>query len=136
MSEELQSPAREQPSANGRDGKGRFSKGWKGGPGNPLGSKVDKLRSALLGAVTKEDIEAIAKRLVLDAQKGDVQAVHELFDRIFGKAKEAIVVTGADGGAVQHDLNHKFDHERFAELYLQRSRRNRDGEPVASPNGN
>ena len=36
----------------GRDRSGRFAPGNRGGPGNPLGGKIAKLRAALVEAVT------------------------------------------------------------------------------------
>ena len=77
------------PSPNGRDHRGRFSKGWKGGPGNPLGGQVARLRSALVEAVTEDDITAIAQKLVEMAKAGDVAAIREVLNRTLGKPTEA-----------------------------------------------
>lgn len=59
---------------NGRDERGRFAPGWKGGPGNPFGSQVAKLRSALLEAISEKDVRRIVRKLVAKAGKGDVIA--------------------------------------------------------------
>jgi len=52
------------PSTNGdngdRDERGRFARGNPGGTGNPHAAKVARLRSALLNAVTEQDIMDIA----------------------------------------------------------------------------
>ena len=77
---------------NGRDERGRFAQGWKGGPGNPLAKRVAELRAALLAAVTPEDIDAIARVLVQKAKGGDVVAVKELLDRCIGKAPAPVVL--------------------------------------------
>ncbi len=73
---------------NGRDGRGRFAQGNSGGPGNPHAGKVAKLRSALLAAVTEEDVRQIVERLVQLAKDGDLAAVRELFLRTIGRPLE------------------------------------------------
>ena len=80
--------ARGAPSPNGRTAKGRFAKGNLGGPGNPHGSQVAKLRAALLDAVSIEDIEAVARTLVAQARAGEIQAARELLNRVMGKAPD------------------------------------------------
>lgn len=90
----------------------RFKKGHKGGPGNPLAAQVNQLRAALAGAVTPADIAGIAQQLITEAKDGNVAAAHELFDRLFGKAKQPLEVTGKDGRSVK--IKHVFDLERFA----------------------
>ena len=79
----------ETPFGDGRGPGGRFAKGNPGGPGNPLGGKVSKLRAALVQAVTEEDIRAIASRLVEDAREGDLGATRELLLRTLGRPVEA-----------------------------------------------
>ena len=48
----------------GGAGKGRFTMGNKGGPGNPFARKVAALRQALLDSITPEDIQGVAARLL------------------------------------------------------------------------
>ncbi len=43
------------------------------------------MRRALLGAVTPDDMEAIAQTLLAAAKGGDLQAAALLFDRVLGK---------------------------------------------------
>ncbi len=74
--------------SNGRDSSGRFAAGNKHGRGNPLAQQAQKLRVALLGAVTEEDIEAIIARLIESAKAGDVVAAREVLDRTIGKASQ------------------------------------------------
>ena len=81
--------APETPSPNGRDGCGRFAKGNSGGPGNPAGGKAERLRHALLNAVTEKDIAEIAAALIASAKTGDVQAVRELLNRTLGRPTDA-----------------------------------------------
>ena len=80
------------PFVDGRDSSGRFAKGNPGGPGNPMASKVSRLRSALIGAVTEQDIHDIAETLVGLAKGGDITATRELLLRTLGKPVEADLV--------------------------------------------
>ena len=72
----------------GRDAGGRFVKGHAGGPGNPHSQKVQQLRTALLAAVSPEDLVEVVKALITNAKAGDVFAARELLDRCLGKAKQ------------------------------------------------
>ena len=90
MSKTTKNPLPDDPSADGangggRDGLGRFAAGNSGGPGNPHGRQVAKLRAALLEAVTPEDLREIVEKLVESAKAGSIQAAHELLDRCLGK---------------------------------------------------
>ena len=76
------------PSPNGRDGRGRFVPGWKGGPGNPHAAQVARLRAEMLDAVTPDDMRAIVSRLVELAKGGDVRAIKEVLDRTLGRPQE------------------------------------------------
>ena len=82
------------PSPNGPNGRdaatGRFAKGWKGGPGNPHAQQVAQLRSALLEAVTPDDVKAVAAKLVEMALGGDLAAIREVLDRTVGRAEVAV----------------------------------------------
>lgn len=78
----------EGPSTNGRDGRGRFAPGNAGGPGNPHGASVAKLRTALIAAVSEEDIKAIVDGLVTQARSGSVPAAKEVLERVLGKPVE------------------------------------------------
>ena len=78
--------------ANGRDEKGRFAQGWKGGPGNPLAKRVAQLRSMILEAVTEEDLRAVVVALIKKAKGGDVMAARELLDRLVGKSAAPVLL--------------------------------------------
>ena len=78
-----------QPFGDGRDSKGRFTKGNSGGPGNPDTKNIGKRRSALFNAETMDDMIAVARQLVDLAKGGDVRAIKELFDRTLGRPLEA-----------------------------------------------
>jgi len=58
----------------GRDARGRFAPGWKGGPGRPRRQVEDDYLKALCDTVAPTDIVEIAKRAVEDAKKGDSRA--------------------------------------------------------------
>ncbi len=81
------------PSPNGqsvtdhRTGNGRFARGNPGGPGNPHARRTGMLRSAMLEAVTEDDVRAVVRGLVDRAKAGDAVAVRELLDRVTGKAR-------------------------------------------------
>ena len=75
---------------NGRDKQGRFIVGNKGGPGNPHAKQVALLRGALLSAMTPEDLHDIIRMLIEKALGGNVSAIKELLDRLYGKPKVAV----------------------------------------------
>jgi len=69
---------------NGRDGKGRFTKGNHGGPGNPHAQHVARLREALLKAVKPDDIKAVIEAMLRNAKDGNVACARELLNRLLG----------------------------------------------------
>ena len=71
---------------NGRDTKGRFTPGNSIGRGNPYAKRVQRLRAALLEAVTEQDIQDIVATLVSAAKNGDTVAAREVLDRTIGKS--------------------------------------------------
>lgn len=71
-----------------RNQDGRFAPGNKLSKGNPLAGSVARLRTALVQAVTPEDIEAIIKTLVKKAKKGDIAATRIILERCLGKPIE------------------------------------------------
>src|SRR5262245_25101507 len=77
------------PPLPGRDCNGRFTNNNQGGPGNPHARRVAALRSALLKAVTEEDIAAVAQRLLEQAKQGDVASARLLFAYALGKPQAA-----------------------------------------------
>ncbi len=77
---------------NGRAGNGRFAPGWKGGPGNPHGRRVARLRSALLKSAKPDDVRKVMAALLAAAQGGDVAACREYLNRLVGPAIEIDIV--------------------------------------------
>lgn len=92
----------------GREANGRFAKGNPGGPGNPGASRVHELRAALLSAVTAVDVRKIVKKLVELAKDGNLDAAGLLFDRVFGKAPQALAIAevteDVSGGGGRHGV--------------------------------
>jgi hypothetical protein len=74
----------------GRDAKGRFAKGNKGGPGNPFARKIAMLRQTLVNFVTEEDMKHIAFVLKMKAESGDIQAMKLLFQYVIGKPTDVV----------------------------------------------
>ena len=73
-----------------RDSAGRFATGNPGGPGNPFARRVAQLRSALLDAVSDDDLREIVSALVTRAKAGDVVAAREVLTRIIGKPGDSV----------------------------------------------
>lgn len=67
-----------------RDTKGRFTAGNQIGKGRPIGSKVDRLRRAMISAVTPDDIREIISVLIGLAKAGDLTAAKIVLDRVLG----------------------------------------------------
>src|SRR5579871_3485508 len=74
----------------GRDARGRFTKGNPGGPGNPFARHVAKLRSALAECVSEEDIRQIAQGLLVSAKLGHLPSIRILFMNVLGKPSGAV----------------------------------------------
>ncbi len=74
----------------GRDGKGRFAKGNKYGPGNPFARQTAALRSALLRQLTEEQIEQVAALLLQKALEGDLAAIRLVLLYAVGKPTPAV----------------------------------------------
>lgn len=86
---------------SGRNNKGQFVNGHDIGhePGkHPNTKKSQKLRQALLDAVTEKDMQDIVKKVVELAKGGNIQAIKEVFDRCLGKPEQPI--TGSEGGPI------------------------------------
>ncbi|MCI0655618.1 MAG: hypothetical protein L0170_00925 [Acidobacteria bacterium] len=77
---------------NGRDSSGRFLPGNAGGPGNPYAKRIAALRTAMLEAVSEDDMRAILERLVDLAKSGSVPAAKEMLDRCLGRTVEADLI--------------------------------------------
>ena len=78
------------PSINGviggRDAGGRFTKGNRGGPGNPHVKRAQRLRAALLKTVTPVRMARVVEKLLQAAEGGDIQAARLVIERCLGPA--------------------------------------------------
>jgi hypothetical protein len=73
--------------ADGRDAGGRFTRGNRGGLGNPLLWAVGARRQALLDAVSPEDVAAVGRKLGDQALAGDTAAPKVLFAHVVGRLR-------------------------------------------------
>jgi hypothetical protein len=74
----------------GRDRQGRFAAGNPGGPGNPYVKRAAEIRTAMMDAVSDDDLRAIVRALVKKAKRGDTVAAREVLDRLIGKSLAAV----------------------------------------------
>jgi hypothetical protein len=58
----------------GRNRRGRFIKGNKGGPGNPFAPQVARVRQAVFAAVSPDTVREIMAALIVRALTGDLHA--------------------------------------------------------------
>ena len=91
----IQHPSPTDP--DGRDGKGRFTAGNKLAKGNPHAKRVAALRSALLNAVSEEDIQEVVQALVREAKDGNVSAAKELLGRVLGPPEAVDLLQRVEG---------------------------------------
>jgi hypothetical protein len=118
-------PATTEPTAKkggtkeGHDAKGRFTKGNKGGPGNPFYRQCATLRTTLLFLTTPVDIARAAEALKKKAFEGDVPAIKLYFQYVLGKPAETV---DPDRMAVDEWQKHKeqaIDPEEVAHVMQQ-----------------
>ena len=73
------------PSTNGkRKTNGQFDAGNKYGKGNPYAQKVAQLRTAMIQAITTEDIQEMIKALVNNAKAGCIPSIKILLSYLVG----------------------------------------------------
>ena len=87
---------------NGRTDQGKFALGWKGGPGNPFAARVSALKVAMYEAIDNGDIQAMTKRLVNMAKRGNVVAAKVIMDRLLGPAVDPATVSITHNGQSIH----------------------------------
>lgn len=75
----------DKPETNGRDKRGRFGPGNRGGPGRPVSTAALSFREEFRRAVQPGDIAAAARKLIDAARAGSLDACKELFDRTIGR---------------------------------------------------
>jgi hypothetical protein len=82
--------AAKQTDATGREPNGRFTKGNRGGPGNPFARQVAAFRACIINSVTEDDMKAIVYKLVDRARFGNLQAIKLLFSYLLGTPKPVV----------------------------------------------
>ncbi|KKM19146.1 hypothetical protein LCGC14_1658590 [marine sediment metagenome] len=84
--------------ADGRTKEGKFVKGNQCSVGNKskTNEKSKALKQALIEAIDEKDIRAICRGLARKAKKGDVAAAKEIFDRLWGRAKQEVEIGAED----------------------------------------
>lgn len=65
--------------------------------GYPYRQKVAQFKSALMEAITEEDIKAIALKMIERAKAGDMEAAKEVLNRTIGKVSDKVEIEGSDG---------------------------------------
>ena len=79
------------PSTNGsRKVNGQFGEGNKYGKGNPHAQKVAQLRTAMIEAVSIDDMQAIVTALVTQAKAGDIQSIKVLIPYLVGSVPQSV----------------------------------------------
>ncbi len=93
---------------NGRGQAGRFGIGNTFGRGNPHASKVQKLRTAMLAAVTEDDVSAIVRALVMLARNRDLKAAKLILDLIGckpeGDTSPGLEITATNFQEIKNEL--------------------------------
>ncbi len=106
------------PSTNGRDGKGKFVPGNRCGHGNPFGGQTAKLRAAMVHAVTPEDMAEIIRRVVANAKEGDLASAKTVFAYCVGQPHQEVAsdTTDLDAMVIAKKRIHAKGNLDFAEL--------------------
>ncbi len=102
--------------APGRDGKGRFARGNKYGPGNPFARQTAALRSALLRKLTEEQIERVADKLIEQALEGDLAAIRLVLLYAIGKPTPAMNPDDLDRQELEYHRADRVTPEEMREL--------------------
>jgi hypothetical protein len=101
---------------NGRNARGQFTKGNKGGPGNPFAGSVAKLRKAALQIVTPEEIQGVFRILLLRAQGGHLPAIKLLLAYTIGQPAATVDPDEVDAEA---DAREPVDRAEVVEEVLE-----------------
>lgn len=86
---DVESTAKPQ-AASGRDAQGKFTKGNRGGPGNPFARQTAAYRKAMRQRVTEVDIQEITAMLLFKAKTGDLAAAKMVLTFCVGKPAETV----------------------------------------------
>jgi hypothetical protein len=75
---------------NGRDRRGRFAKGNRGGPGNPFARRIAAFRRALCEVVSEDDMHNLGRRLLDQVKAGNLVAAKLLLAYTIGRPTDAV----------------------------------------------
>jgi HPt (histidine-containing phosphotransfer) domain-containing protein len=92
--------------------------GQSGNPGGrPKGRLIDEALEELLLSNDSELALAIAKKLLARAKTGEVKAIQLVAERVQGKPKRQLELSGPDGGPLDiHNMTDEELNQRIAEL--------------------
>jgi hypothetical protein len=76
------------PTSN-HDASGRFVRGNRGGPGNPLGGRIGEMRQIIVDALTNDAVRKLADAMIERAQDGNVAAARLLLQYALGRPAAA-----------------------------------------------
>src|SRR5262249_58773622 len=74
----------------GRDSRGRFTKGNKGGPGNPFMRRTAAMRREVAEAFEEGELKPLMKMLMVRALQGDMAAARLVLEYTVGKPAKAV----------------------------------------------
>lgn len=86
-----------------RDERGRFVVGNSASPGRPPKAREERFLEITLAACTFADWEAIVKKAVEQAKRGDATARKWLGDYVVGPPTQRQELTGVGGGPIEFD---------------------------------
>ena len=90
------------PDQTGRDALGKFVPGCPGGPGRPQGSRNIDLRAVAAAAAERDGIDldralwGVVRKLIEQAEAGDVGASKLLFERLCGREAFPVAIAEPD----------------------------------------
>jgi hypothetical protein len=94
---------------------GRFAKGNSGGPGNPYNATVQKLRAAMVRAISPEDIAEVIGQVLTQAKEGNLAAVKLLLSYTIGQPHQTIQPDRAELDAVEIRNKTELTNEQIAQ---------------------
>jgi len=105
-------------SNGGRDASGRFTRANRFGRGNPHARTHAELREVLLAAATPARMKVVVEALIVKAESGDLVAVRELLDRLFGRPHLAIELEADVAQRREYSETERIEAARLARLLL------------------